>query len=54
MRARVAPRIYVRSSAVAGALGLGTGTISRTEDDMLMTPEIVGRYRDWLATVGHT
>lgn len=36
--------------AAANALGLGHSTISRTERGMFITPEIVSRYRDWLAT----
>jgi len=46
--ARQAKNITIQ--AAASALGLGTSTISRTERGMFITPEIVSRYRDWLAT----
>ncbi|MEO5654168.1 MAG: IS110 family transposase [Marmoricola sp.] len=36
--------------AAATALGLAPMTISRTERGRFVTPEVVNRYRDWLAT----
>lgn len=35
--------------AAAAALGLAPTTISRTERGLFITPEIVNRYREWLA-----
>lgn len=40
----------ITMQAAATALGLGLSTISRTERGMFITPEVVIRYREWLAT----
>ena len=46
--ARQAKNITI--GAAAAALGLAPVTISRTERGQFVTPEVVSRYRAWLAT----
>jgi transposase len=46
--ARQAKNITIH--AAAAALGLAPMTISRTERGEFITPEVVNRYREWLAT----